>query len=73
MSLKLQSAYTVPQETVRVARAIYPKGNIYMNLYDTFGTLFDDKDFIDLFSHEGQPALSPARLAFSFSVYIAVC
>lgn len=63
MSLKLQSAYTVPKETVRVARAIYPKGNIYMNLYDTFGTLFEDKDFIDLFSHEGQPALSPVRLA----------
>ena len=63
MSLKPQSAYTVPQETARVARAIYPKGSIYMNLYDTFGTLFEDKDFIDLFSHEGQPALSPARLA----------
>ncbi len=63
MSLKPQSAYTVPKETIRIARAIYPKGNIYMNLYDTFGTLFDDKDFTDLFSHEGQPALSPVRLA----------
>jgi len=63
MSLKPQTAYTVPKETIRIARAIYPKGNIYMNLYDTFGTLFEDEDFIDLFSHEGQPALSPVRLA----------
>lgn len=63
MSLKPQAAYVVPEETARVAQAIYPKGNIYMNLYDTFGTLFEDKDFIDIFSHEGQPALSPVRLA----------
>jgi transposase len=63
MSLKPQAAYVVPGETARVAQAIYPKGNIYMNLYDTFGTLFKDEDFRDLFSYEGQPALSPVRLA----------
>jgi len=63
MSLKPNPDYTVPEETARVARAIYPKGNLYMNWYDTFGPLFDDNDFADLFSHEGQPALSPVRLA----------
>lgn len=63
MSLKPQVAYVVPKETARVAQAIYPKGNTYMNLYDTFGTLLEDEDFRDLFSHEGQPALSPVRLA----------
>jgi len=63
MSLKPNPDYTVPEETARVARAIYPKGNLYMNWYDTFGPLFDDNDFADLFSHEGQPALSCVRLA----------
>ena len=63
MSLKPHPSYTVPEETARVARAIYPQGNLYMNWYDTFGPLFDDNDFADLFSHEGQPALSPVRLA----------
>lgn len=62
MSLKPQDAYTVPEETARVARAIYPEGNIYMNLHDTFGTVFEHRGFIDLFSHVGQPALSPVRL-----------
>ena len=63
MSLKPQSNYTVSEETARVARAVYPQGNLYMKWYDTFGLLFNDEDFVDLFSHEGQPALSPVRLA----------
>jgi transposase len=62
MSLKPQSAYTVPEDTRRVARAIFPNGNIYMRLYDTFGTVFQDSDFAALFAHDGQPALSPVRL-----------
>ena len=33
MSLKPHPAYTVPQDTARVARAIYPQGNRYMNWY----------------------------------------
>jgi transposase len=52
----------VPDETARVARAIFPKGNLYLQWYDTFGTLFKDQDFAGLFSTEGQPALSPMRL-----------
>jgi transposase len=63
MSLKPRPDYTVPEDTAKVARAIYPQGNLYMKWYDTFGPLFDDEDFADLFSHEGQPALSPVRLA----------
>lgn len=63
MSLKAQPYYTVPEETARVARVIFPKGNHYMRMYDTFGSLFEDKDFASLFAHDGQPALSPMRLA----------
>jgi transposase len=62
MSLKAQDAHLVPEETARVARAVYPQGNLYMRWYDAFGTLFRDEEFRSLFSHEGQPAISPARL-----------
>jgi len=63
MSLKLQAVYTVPPETVRVAQAVFPKGNAYLTLYDTFGVLFEDEDFATLFARDGQPALSPVRVA----------
>ena len=63
MSLQLQTEYVVPDETARVARAIFADGNLYMQWYDTFGMLFADKDFIALFARDGQPALSPVRLS----------
>jgi transposase len=62
MCLPPRIEYCVPDETARVARAIFPNGNLYMQWYDTFGTLFKDRDFVSLFSTEGQPALSPMRL-----------
>jgi transposase len=62
MSLPPRIEYSVPEETARVAWEIFPEGNLYMQWYDTFGTLFEDRDFGALFSTEGQPALSPMRL-----------
>ena len=62
MSLQARRSYTVPEETARVARAIFPPGNPYLQLYDTFGSLFQDQDFAALFPVDGQPALSPMRL-----------
>ena len=63
MSRARPSSYTVPEETARVACAIFPHGNVYLQWYDTFGSLFQDQDFAALFPHDGQPALSPVRLA----------
>jgi transposase len=63
MSLFPRRMYEVPEETERVARAIFPKGNLYMQWYDTFGVLFADEDFRALFAPDGQPALSPVRLS----------
>lgn len=63
MSLKPQAICSVPQETVRIARAAYPKGNIYMRLRDHLGRIFRDEDFADLYPKEGQPAVAPWRLA----------
>src|SRR5215472_15261607 len=63
MSLKPQAVCPVPQDTARVARAAYPKGNIYMQMRDVLGSIYTDEDFADLFPKEGQPALAPWRLA----------
>lgn len=63
MSLKPQAISPVPAETARVARAAYPKGNVYMQMRDVLGSIYTDEDFADLFPKEGQPAEAPWRLA----------
>ena len=63
MSLQPCDTYCVPEETARVARAIFPNGNLVMRMYDELGLLFHDRDFADLFPVQGQPAEAPLRLA----------
>jgi transposase len=63
MSLKVQAICPIPQETVRVARAAYPKGNVYLQMRDVLGSIYIDEDFADLFPKDGQPAETPWRLA----------
>lgn len=53
----------VPEETERIARAAFPKGNIYLRLRDEIGTIFDDPMFAPLFPARGQPAECPWQLA----------
>src|SRR5947199_7514390 len=53
----------VPEDTARVARAAFPRGNPYLRLRDELGTVFGDDDFADLYPRRGQPALPPWRLA----------
>ena len=62
MSLHARPAYPVPEKTAETARAIFPDGNLYMKLFDTFGSVFSDRDFAPLFPANGQPAFSPVRL-----------
>jgi transposase len=63
MSLKPQPIDPVPEETARIARAAYPKGTIYVQLRDEFGTIYEDEHFQDLYPRRGQPAEAPWRLA----------
>src|SRR3712207_1803444 len=63
MSLRPQDVYRVPEETARVARAIFPAGNLVMRMSDELGPIFHDRDFADLFPRHGQPAEAPVRLA----------
>ena len=63
MSLKPSIIEPVPAQTMLVARAAFPKGNLYLALRDELGTLFEDQDFAGLFSPLGFPAVTPWRLA----------
>ena len=65
MSLHPQATYPIPEETQRVARAAFPRGNIYMQVADRLGTLYHDTQFAALFPTRGQPAEAPARLALA--------
>jgi transposase len=63
MSMKPQEIPEIPAETVRVVRAVFPKGNIYIHLRDTLGAIYQDELFADLYPDRGQPAYAPWRLA----------
>ncbi|AIA02444.1 transposase IS4 family protein [Streptomyces noursei] len=52
----------IPAETVRVARAAFPKGSLAIRIRDELGSLFTDAEFADLFPVRGKPAWSPGRL-----------
>jgi transposase len=53
----------VPEDTARVAKAAFPKGNRYMHMRDVLGSIYDDEDFSELFEVRGRPAITPWRLA----------
>ena len=63
MSLQPTVDYTVPEQTIRVAKAAFPKGTLCLQIYDQLGTVFQDQDFADVFPNRGQPAAVPFRLA----------
>jgi transposase len=63
MSLKPTTSVEIPELTVRIARAAFPKGNEYMTMRDALGIVYDDQQFAHLFSPTGQPAEAPWRLA----------
>ena len=63
MSLRSPLVYQIPEETVRVAQAAFPKGNLYLTMQAELGMIYTNTQFASLFSATGQPALDPARLA----------
>jgi transposase len=65
MSLHPQEIPPIPKDTMRVARAAFPRGNVYMRMRDELGTIYKDDLFASLFPACGQPAESPWRLALT--------
>ena len=44
MSLRPQTVPSVPEETARIPPAAFPKGNLYMQIWDEIGILLTDAD-----------------------------
>ncbi|MDZ8091506.1 MAG: transposase [Nostoc sp. DedQUE05] len=63
MCLHPEEIPPIPNETVRVAKAAFPKDNLYMQLRDELGVFYQDEDFASLYPQRGQPAQAPWRLA----------
>src|SRR4051794_13709371 len=54
---------TIPADTQRVAKAAFGKGNVYLQIREVLGPLYEDEAFRNLFSRTGQPGVAPWRLA----------
>src|SRR5919106_4871152 len=63
MSLTPQPITSIPEETLRVAQAAFPKSTRFMQMRDQLGPIYDDATFADLYPRRGQPAETPWRLA----------
>ncbi len=59
MTLQPQSEFSIPEETVRVARAAFPRGNFYLKRRDALGPIYQDQAFAHLFPHNGRPVEAP--------------
>ena len=53
----------IPPDTVRIARAAFPKGAVAMQVRDVLYSIYRNHTFADLFPARGQPALAAWRLA----------
>ncbi len=58
MSLGQRRLPPVPEDTIRVAKAAFPRGNVYVLLRDRLGAVFADDGFADLYPRRGHPAYS---------------
>ncbi len=63
MSMHPQPIGSVPEDTIRVAKAAFPKGNVYIEMRNVLGSIYEDEDFAELFEVRGRPAIAPWRLA----------
>lgn len=63
MSMRPRALPEVPDQTVMVARAAFPKGALAIRVRDELGAVFADEAFIDAFGPRGRPGISPGQLA----------
>ncbi len=55
MSLQPRPVPMVPDDTARVARAAFPKGNVLMRMRDELGAIYEDEASSHLFPSRGKP------------------
>ena len=39
--LDMEIAFGIPEETSRIAHAAFPKGNVFMQMHDALGSLYN--------------------------------
>jgi transposase len=49
MSLRTSLESTIPEEAIRVARAAFPKGNVFMQMREALSPLYTNAQFDALF------------------------
>ena len=54
MSLKPNLISPVPENTVRIAHAAFPKGNRYLQMCHVLGAIYDHASFVSLFATRGR-------------------
>lgn len=63
MAPRIRMNLSIPEDTARVARQAFPKGNVYMRMRDELGPLYRDSEFAELFSNCGPQGVPPGLLA----------
>jgi transposase len=63
MSLKPHPLGPIPEETRKLGEQLLAEDDVMRMIGDKFAEIVKDQDFATMYSHTGQPALSPARLA----------
>ena len=71
MSLKSLPIPPVPEETARMAHAAFPRGNVFMQVRDTLGTIFTDESKARLVSDPWSTRFSAVapRIGDGVSIY----
>lgn len=63
MSMRRRIVPDIAEETIRIAQAAFPNGNVYMPMRDEWEGIDTDEQFADLYPADGQPSIAPWRLA----------
>ncbi|BAL89775.1 putative transposase [Actinoplanes missouriensis 431] len=62
MSMQPRPWPEVPEQTARMARAAFRKGNLATRIRDELGQVYEDGRFVAVFGVRGRPGISPAQL-----------
>ncbi|MFV2127475.1 hypothetical protein ACFHWS_23485 [Micromonospora sp. LOL_013] len=77
MSMQPRPWPDVPEQTARMARAAFRKGNLATRIRDELGQVYEDARFSAAFGVRGRPGISPAQLmtasALQFSENLTDC
>ncbi|MFD4578092.1 IS1182 family transposase [Streptomyces sp. NPDC058417] len=63
MSMRPVGLPEIPEQTVAVARAAFPKGSLAIRVRDRLADVFVDEPFVEAFGVRGAPGLSPGVLS----------